>query len=72
MFVNVCACGCQTVTQAAEKGEAVLMYCKVGKDRTGMLGALIAAACEASEEDILTDYHRCKSYSANHSTCNLA
>ena len=48
----------QTVTEAAEQGQPVLMYCKVGKDRTGLLAALIAAACDASDEDILTDYHR--------------
>lgn len=36
----------------------MLMFCKVGKDRTGLLAALIAAACDASDEDLLTDYHR--------------
>lgn len=48
----------QTVTRAAEAGQPVLMFCKVGKDRTGLLAALIAAACDASDEDLLTDYHR--------------
>ena len=47
------------MTKAAEAGEAVLMYCKVGKDRTGLLAALIAASCDASDDDILVDYHMC-------------
>ncbi|KAK9796986.1 hypothetical protein WJX73_007189 [Symbiochloris irregularis] len=51
-------CALQTVTAAAEAGEPVIMFCKVGKDRTGLLAALIAAACDAPDEDILVDYHR--------------
>ena len=38
------------------------MFCKVGKDRTGVLAALIAASCDASDEDILVDYHRCTAF----------
>jgi protein-tyrosine phosphatase len=35
---------------------AVLFHCTVGKDRTGVLAALVLAAVGASADDIVTDY----------------
>ncbi|RXZ38800.1 tyrosine-protein phosphatase [Oxalobacteraceae bacterium CAVE-383] len=39
----------------AEPG-AVLFHCTVGKDRTGVLAALLLAAVGASKDDIIADY----------------
>ena len=47
------------VADAAEAKEPVLLFCKVGKDRTGMLACLIAACCGASQSQIIDDYHKC-------------
>ena len=49
----------QVVTEAAEAAEPVLLFCKVGKDRTGMLACLIAACCGASPSQLVADYHKC-------------
>ena len=49
---------CQVITEAAEAGEPLLFFCRVGKDRTGVLAALILACCGAKPEEIIADYHR--------------
>lgn len=37
--------------------ESVLV--QIGKDRTGLIGALILAVCGASDIEIISDYARC-------------
>lgn len=46
------------ITRSAERGQPVLFFCKLGKDRTGITAALVLTACGASEEEILDDYTR--------------
>jgi hypothetical protein len=48
----------EVVLEAAERGEPALVFCKLGKDRTGLVSALILAAAGASEEEIVADYVR--------------
>ena len=48
----------QVITEAAETGSPVLLFCRVGKDRTGVLAALLLACCDAKPEEIIADYHR--------------
>lgn len=47
------------ITEAAEAGEPLLFFCKIGKDRTGVLAALLLSCCGAKPEEIIADYHRC-------------
>jgi len=46
------------ITEAAEAGEPLLFFCRVGKDRTGVLAALLLSCCGAKPEEIIADYHR--------------
>lgn len=48
----------KVVLQASEAGRPVLFFCKIGKDRTGLIAALILAACGASDIEIISDYAR--------------
>lgn len=48
----------QVITEAAETGSPILLFCRVGKDRTGVLAALLLACCDAKPEEIIADYHR--------------
>jgi len=48
----------QVITEAAEAGNPILFFCRVGKDRTGVLAALLLACCGAKPEEIIADYHR--------------
>ena len=48
----------QVITEAAEAGEPLLFFCRVGKDRTGVLAALLLSCCGAKPEEIIADYHR--------------
>lgn len=52
-------CALQIIRAAAERGEATLFFCKVGKDRTGLTAALVLAACGATKDEIISDYNRC-------------
>ena len=36
-----------------------MFFCKLGKDRTGLMAALVLSACGVSEDDIVADYVRC-------------
>lgn len=36
-----------------------MYYCKAGKDRTGIVTALLLSVLGASDEQILADYHMC-------------
>ena len=46
------------MTDALESKQPCLFFCKLGKDRTGLMAALVLAACGASEEEIVADYAR--------------
>ena len=46
------------MTAAAEQDRPVLTYCRLGKDRTGLMTAMVLATCGASEDEIITDYAR--------------
>jgi len=52
------------ITEAAEAGEPLLFFCKIGKDRTGVLAALLLSCCGAKPEEIIADYHRYSSSSS--------
>lgn len=41
------------------------MFCKLGKDRTGLLTMLILACCGATDAEIVSDYIRCASLEEN-------
>ena len=43
---------------AAEERRPQLVFCKLGKDRTGVMSALVLACCGASEAQIVADYAR--------------
>lgn len=52
-------CSCvQIMTGALEARQPCLFFCKLGKDRTGLMAALVLAACGASDEEIVADYTR--------------
>jgi protein tyrosine/serine phosphatase len=46
----------EVITIAAESRIPQLIFCKLGKDRTGLMSALILAVCGASQEEIVADY----------------
>ena len=46
----------RAVAQGAPGDGATAFFCRLGKDRTGLLAALILACCGASEEEIVRDY----------------
>ena len=48
----------QILTDSAERSQASLFFCKVGKDRTGLLAAMVLACCGASVDEIISDYIR--------------
>jgi hypothetical protein len=35
-----------------------MFFCKLGKDRTGLISALVLSACGVSEDEIVADYVR--------------
>ena len=48
----------RAIAQAAEAGGAVLFFCRLGKDRTGLLAALLLTCLGAGREGVLADYSR--------------
>ncbi|GAB4817039.1 hypothetical protein N2152v2_004085 [Parachlorella kessleri] len=48
----------QLLTEGATNHHPQLFFCKLGKDRTGLLAALVLTACGASKEEIVADYAR--------------
>lgn len=46
------------MSAAAKAQEPIAVFCKLGKDRTGLLCALLLACCGASDEEIVADYAR--------------
>ena len=57
-------CMLQVITEAAEAGNPLLFFCRVGKDRTGVLAALLLSCCGATPDEIIADYHRSASWLA--------
>lgn len=55
-----------TTCSQLEKG-GVLFHCSVGKDRTGILAALIYILCGVAEVDIIADYQVTETYIAGKS-----
>ena len=49
----------QVILATLERGEAVLFYCKAGKDRTGILAALLLSLAGATDDQIISDYILC-------------
>eukprot|EP00195_Chlamydomonas_chlamydogama_P013534 CAMPEP_0202890628 /NCGR_PEP_ID=MMETSP1392-20130828/968_1 /ASSEMBLY_ACC=CAM_ASM_000868 /TAXON_ID=225041 /ORGANISM="Chlamydomonas chlamydogama, Strain SAG 11-48b" /LENGTH=312 /DNA_ID=CAMNT_0049574231 /DNA_START=219 /DNA_END=1157 /DNA_ORIENTATION=- len=50
------------ISEALEAGRPVLFFCKAGKDRTGLVAALVLAACGCPEPLIVEDYAMSDSY----------
>eukprot|EP00887_Chlorella_sp_A99_P000979 scaffold5.g979.t1 len=48
----------ELIMAAAEARRPQLFFCKLGKDRTGVVAALVLSCCGVSEEDIVADYSR--------------
>ena len=46
------------VLECLREGEAVLVMCELGKDRTGIVSALILCCCQEPMERILEDYEK--------------
>jgi protein-tyrosine phosphatase len=46
------------ILEAVRAGEPAVIFCKLGKDRTGLISALVLACCAATEEEIVSDYIR--------------
>lgn len=52
----------EVIANAVKHHEAVLFHCSAGKDRTGILAALLLDLCGVSEFDILADYQVSNTY----------
>lgn len=52
----------ELVAQGLEGGQAVLFHCAVGKDRTGILAALLLLLCGVDRTDIIADYQTSRTY----------
>lgn len=46
----------QVILGALEQGHSVMFYCKAGKDRTGIVAALLLSVLGASDDAIIRDY----------------
>lgn len=60
----VCA-ALRYILETLREGHAVLFHCTAGKDRTGILAALLLKLCGVCNEDILADYQVSATYNAN-------
>lgn len=58
----------QIMTAALEARQPCLFFCKLGKDRTGLMAALVLSVCGATEEEIVADYTRWGNHSQLAST----
>jgi hypothetical protein len=47
-----------SVVAATTPATPLVLYCKAGKDRTGLVTALALHCCGAGDEVIIADYHR--------------
>ena len=59
----VCA-ALRHIKATRQAGHAVLFHCTAGKDRTGILAALLLKLCGVCNEDILADYQISATYNA--------
>ena len=48
----------ELIVEAAEAKRPQLLFCKLGKDRTGVMSALVQACCGASDGEIIADYSK--------------
>jgi hypothetical protein len=48
----------RVISDAAEAEEPLLFFCRVGKDRTGLVSMLLLGALGASDDVIIADYHK--------------
>lgn len=49
--------GCMdTILQALQNNQPTLIFCKLGKDRTGLISALVLSCCDVDRSEILKDY----------------
>lgn len=46
----------EIITEGAERHDPQLIFCRLGKDRTGLMAALILACCGATDDEIVIDY----------------
>ena len=51
-------CAWQVITATLQAHQPSMFFCKLGKDRTGLIAALVLAACGLSEDEIVADYIR--------------
>jgi hypothetical protein len=58
------AASCHAVLVSLERGRPVLFFCKAGKDRTGLLAALMLLSCGVPRDLVLADYHASDKYHA--------
>ena len=59
-----------TIAKALDKG-AVLYHCTAGKDRTGVLSAVVYLLCGVADEDIIADYQVSATYQAKNPMFDL-
>lgn len=48
----------EIITDAAVEGKPQMVFCKLGKDRTGVMTALILSVCGMNDDEIIADYAR--------------
>lgn len=60
---ELAACG-HAVLASLERGRPLLFFCKAGKDRTGLLAALLLLSCGVPRACVLADYHESDKYHA--------
>lgn len=49
--------GCMdTILQAQQNNRPTLIFCKLGKDRTGLISALVLSCCDVDRSEIVKDY----------------
>jgi protein tyrosine/serine phosphatase len=55
---GLAAVGVKLIAVAVAAGAPVLLFCRAGKDRTGLVSALVLHCCGITEAQILMDYTR--------------
>lgn len=48
----------QIISAALAARQPTMFFCKLGKDRTGLLAALVLASCGATDDQLVADYTR--------------
>lgn len=52
----------ELIAEGLKDGQAVLFHCTIGKDRTGVLAALLLLLCGVDTTDIIADYQTSRTY----------